>query len=54
MANYIDGQGQNSLIPVEISFTRNAHVHYKSSNIYYLEVMTNMNLKKKLCQGQKV
>ena len=23
--------------------TRNAHVQYESSNIYYLEVMTNVN-----------
>ena len=26
--------------------TRNAHLQYESSNIYYLEVMTNVNLKK--------
>ena len=29
------------LIPVG-----NAHVQYESSNIYYLEVMTNVNFKK--------
>ena len=30
---------------------RNAHVQYKSSNIYFFKVMTNGKFK---CQGQKI
>ena len=51
MANSKDGQGHKDKYldtSRKILFvTRNAHEQYESSNIYYLEVMTNVNLKKK-------
>ena len=34
---------QMPLIKDKNLVTRNAHVQYESSNIYYLEVMTNVN-----------
>ena len=50
MANSKDGQGHKDKYldtSRKILFvTRNAHEQYESSNIYYLEVMTNVNLKK--------
>ena len=49
MANSKDGQGHKDkyLDTSRMIVSRNAHVQYESSNIYYLEVMTNVNLKKK-------
>ena len=46
MANSKDGQGyKDKYIDTSRKITRNVHVQYGSSNIYYLEVMTNVNLK---------
>ena len=49
MVNSKDGLGHKDkyLDTCTSLVTRNAHVQYKSSNIYYLEVMTNVNLRKK-------
>ena len=49
MTNSKDGLGHNDkyLDTKEDLVTRNAHVQYEGSNIYYLEVMTNVNLKKR-------
>ena len=45
----------NILLPAESSRHKNDKVQYGSYNIYYSEVMTNVNLKKKFkYQGQKV
>ena len=53
MANSKDGQGhKNKYLDTCTSrknlSQENAHVQYESFNIYYLEVMTNVNLKKKI------
>ena len=49
MTNSKDGLGHKDkyLDTKEDLVTRNAHVQYEGSNIYYLEVMTNVNLKKR-------
>ena len=44
MANSKDGQGDNDKY-LDTS-RNNAHLQYEISNIYYLEVLTNVNLKK--------
>ena len=41
MANSKDGQGHKDKYLDLV--TRNDHVQYKNSDIYYLEVMTNVN-----------
>ena len=45
MTNSKDGLGHKDkyLDTKEDLVTRNAHVQYEGSNIYYLEVMTNVN-----------
>ena len=53
MANSKDGLGHKDKYLDLV--TRNAQVQYENSNIYKIEVMTNVNLQKKVkCQGQKV
>ena len=49
MTNSKDGLGHKDkyLDTKEDLVTRNAHVQYEGSYIYYLEVMTNVNLKKR-------
>ena len=49
-------KGQISWYLEEDPVTRDAHVQYENSNIYYLYVMTNVIFfkKKVKCQGQKV
>ena len=51
MTNSKDGQGHK-----DKSFNTSrkiAHVQYESSNIYYSQVMTNVNFKKKIGQTPK-
>ena len=48
MANFKDGQGhKDKYLHTSRKFLshKNAHVQYETSKIYYLEVMTNVNLK---------
>ena len=59
IANSIDGQGhKDKYLDTSRKFLsqKNTHVQYETSEIYYLEVMTNANLKfkKGQDQGQKV
>ena len=53
MTNSKDGLGHKDkyLDTKEDLVTRNAHVQYEGSNIYYLEVKTNVNFLKK---GHKI
>ena len=47
MTNSKDVTRTNIFIPLERSCHKNSHVQYESFIIYYLEVMNNVNFKKK-------